>query len=152
VSVNKVILIGNAGKDPEIRSMGTGKEVASFNLATTDYWKDKTTGEKKDKTEWHNIVVFSPGLINIIKSYVKKGSKLYIEGALQTRKWVDNKGVEKRTTEVVLQGFNCTMQMLDNRQEPASAKNAQAEKPVSSKMETTEKSFVSEEIDDDIPF
>ncbi|MFC1659442.1 single-stranded DNA-binding protein [Pseudomonadota bacterium] len=158
MSVNKVILIGNVGKDPEIRSMSNGREVTSFGLATTEYWKDKTTGERRDKTEWHNIVVFSPGLINIIKNYVKKGSKLYIEGTLQTRKWTDNSGAERRTTEVVLQGFNCTMQMLDSRSsgessfntaDNSSSDNYNENSPSSS---SNEKNFTSEEIDDDIPF
>lgn len=116
MSVNKVILVGNVGQDPEIRSTSDGREIASFSLATTESWKDKTTGEKKDKTEWHRIVVFSQGLVGIIKNYVKKGSKLYLEGQLQTRKWTDNAGVEKYTTEVVLQNFNSTLQLLDSKQ------------------------------------
>ena len=153
MSVNKVILIGNVGKDPEVRSMGNGKEVASFGLATTDYWKDKTTGERRDKTEWHNIVVFSPGLINIIKNYVKKGSKLYIEGALQTRKWTDSNGTERRTTEVVLQGFNCTMQMLDSRHSiDSSPTSSDYDEKVTSSAPVDDKNFTSKEIDDDIPF
>lgn len=147
MSVNKVILIGNVGKDPEVRSMGNGKEVVSFGLATTDYWKDKTTGERKSKTEWHNIVVFSPGLIGIIKNYVKKGSKLYIEGALQTRKWTDNAGIEKRTTEVVLQGYNCTMQMLDSKNSAGGSSDTQTKT-----KESIQETPTSEEIDDGIPF
>jgi len=116
MAVNKVILVGNVGKDPEIRSMNNGKEVASFSLATTEYWKDKNTGEKRDKTEWHNIVIFSQGLVNIVRNYVKKGSKLYIDGSLQTRKWTDKNGNERRTTEIVLQGFNSTLQILSPRE------------------------------------
>ena len=105
-SLNKVTLIGNLGKDPEIRTTNDGRELANFSLATSESWKDKVTGEKKDKTEWHRVVVFNEGLVRVIKSYVKKGSKLYIEGQLQTRKWVDNENQERYTTEIVLQNYN----------------------------------------------
>ena len=154
-------MIGNVGKDPEVRSMGNGGEVASFGLATTEYWKDKSTGERRDKTEWHNVVIFSSGLINIVKNYVKKGSKLYIEGALQTRKWTDNAGIERRTTEIVLQGFNCTLQMLDSRSGGSSSGSYSSNnsEPSGSNYSAPEKNssqndtnFVSEELDDDIPF
>ena len=111
--INKVILLGNLGKDPEIRSTSDGREIANFSMATTESWKDKNTGEKRDKTEWHRVVVFSQGLVGIVKNYVKKGSKLYIEGQLQTRKWTDNNGVDKYTTEIVLQNFNSTLQILN---------------------------------------
>lgn len=114
MAINKVILIGNVGKDPDIRTMTNGSEIALFSLATTESWKDKQTGVKKEKTEWHRVVVFSSGLASIVKQYVKKGSKLYIEGSLRTRKWTDNKGVERYTTEVMLQGFNSVLQMLDS--------------------------------------
>jgi single-strand DNA-binding protein len=113
-SLNKVTLIGNLGKDPEIRHTQDGRPIASFSLATTESWKDKS-GEKRDKTEWHNIVVFSEGLVKVIQSYVKKGSKIYIEGQLQTRKWQDNEGRDRYTTEVVLQNYNSQMIMLDSR-------------------------------------
>lgn len=113
MSVNRVILIGNLGKDPEIKSLNNGDEVASFRLATSESWRDKASGEKKEKSEWHNIVVFG-GLVKIIKSYVKKGSKLYIEGKLTTRKWQDKDGKDRYTTEVVLQGFNSNLQLLDS--------------------------------------
>lgn len=115
MSINKVILVGNVGKDPEIRVMTNGSKLATFSLATTDVWKDKTTGEKKEKTEWHKIIVYSQGLVNVAERYVKKGSKLYIEGALQTRKWTGADGIEKYATEIVLQGFNATLQILDTR-------------------------------------
>ena len=115
MSVNKVILLCNVGKDPEIRTMSNGNEIASFSAATSDVWNDKQTGERKEKTEWHRVVIFSQGLVNVVKNYVKKGSKLYLEGALQTRKWTDGQGVEKYTTEIVLQGFNSVLQMLDKR-------------------------------------
>ena len=104
-SVNKVILLGNIGQDPDIRTMQNGKKVCTFSLATSDSWKDKETGEKKEKTEWHRVVVFNEGLIGVVESYIKKGTKLYVEGSLQTRKWTDDKGVEKYTTEIVIQGY-----------------------------------------------
>ena len=104
-SVNKVILLGNLGGDPDIRTMQNGKKVCSFSMATSDSWKDKETGEKKEKTEWHRVVVFNEGLIGVVESYIKKGTKLYVEGSLQTRKWTDDKGVEKYTTEIVIQGY-----------------------------------------------
>jgi single-strand DNA-binding protein len=115
MSVNKVILIGNAGKAPEIRSTQDGREIASLTLATGESWKDKS-GERKEKTEWHRVVIFNEGLVRVVKNYVKKGSKLYIEGQLQTRKWTDNSGAEKYSTEVVLQGFNASLQMLDRKE------------------------------------
>lgn len=114
-SVNKVILIGNVGRDPEIRHTQNGKPVCNFSVATTETWRDKQSGERREKTEWHNVVVFSEGLIRIIEQYVKKGSKVYIEGALQTRKWQDKSGADRYSTEVVIQGFNGTLHMLDGR-------------------------------------
>ncbi len=113
-SVNKVILIGNVGQDPEVRQFQNGGQVASFSLATSESWKDKASGEKKDKTEWHRISVFSEGLVRIVQSYVKKGSKLYIEGQLETRKWQDKEGQDRYTTEIVLRNFNSTLTLLDS--------------------------------------
>lgn len=112
-SVNKVILVGNLGKDPEIRSTQDGREIANLTLATSESWKDRATGERKEKTEWHRVAIFSEGLVNIAKNYLKKGSKVYVEGQLQTRKWTDQAGQEKYTTEVVLQNFGGTLTMLD---------------------------------------
>ena len=112
-SVNKVILIGNLGRDPEIRFAQNGNKIANFSIATSDTWRDKSTGERKEKTEWHRIVVFSEGLATISEKFLKKGSKVYIEGALQTRKWTGNDGIEKYSTEIILQGFNSTLTMLD---------------------------------------
>jgi len=112
-SVNKVILVGNLGRDPEIRSTQDGTKVANLSLATSESWRDKNTGERKERTEWHRVVVFNERLVDVIEKYVKKGSKLYIEGALQTRKWTDNTGAEKYTTEVVLQRFRGDLTMLD---------------------------------------
>lgn len=114
-SVNKVILVGNLGRDPEIRFAQNGNKIGNFSIATSETWRDKSSGERKEKTEWHRIVVFSEGLATITEKYLKKGSKVYIEGALQTRKWTGNDGVEKYTTEIVLQGFNSTLTMLDGR-------------------------------------
>lgn len=142
-SLNKVTLIGNLGNDPEIRATKDGKELANFSLATSETWKDRVTGERKEKTEWHRIVVFSEGLVNVVKNYVKKGSKLYIEGQLQTRKWTDNEGQEKYTTEIVLQGYNCAMVMLDAKSSDASAAGYKSEPT---------RTFDNNELDDEIPF
>ena len=114
-SVNKVILVGNLGKDPEIRRTQDGRPIANLSVATSETWRDKATGERKEKTEWHRVVIFSEPLCKIVEQYLKKGAKVYIEGALQTRKWTDQSGVEKYSTEVVLQGFNSTLTMLDGR-------------------------------------
>jgi single-strand DNA-binding protein len=114
-SVNKVILVGNLGKDPEIRRTQDGRPIANLSVATSETWRDKSTGERKEKTEWHRVVIFSEPLCKIVEQYLKKGAKVYIEGALQTRKWTDQSGVEKYSTEVVLQGFNSTLTMLDGR-------------------------------------
>lgn len=114
-SVNKVILIGNVGADPEIRRTQDGRPIANLRIATSESWRDKNTGERREKTEWHRVVVFNEGLCKVIEQYVKKGAKLYIEGALQTRKWTDQSGVEKYSTEIVLQGFNSTLTMLDGK-------------------------------------
>src|SRR6476661_1099666 len=114
-SVNKVILIGNLGADPEVRRTQDGRPIANLRVATSESWRDKNTGERREKTEWHRVVIFSEGLAKIAEQYLKKGSKVYIEGALQTRKWQDKDGQDKYTTEVVLQGFNSTLTMLDGR-------------------------------------
>ena len=114
-SVNKVILVGNLGKDPEIRRTQDGRPIANLSVATSDSWRDKATGERKEKTEWHRVVIFNEGLCKVAEQYLKKGAKVYIEGQLQTRKWTDQAGVEKYSTEVVLQGFNSTLTMLDGR-------------------------------------
>jgi single-strand DNA-binding protein len=114
-SVNKVILVGNLGRDPEVRSTQDGREIANLSIATSESWKDRNTGERKEKTEWHRVVIFNDNLVNIAKNYLKKGSKVFVEGALQTRKWTDQSGQEKYSTEVVLQGFNGTLTMLDGK-------------------------------------
>ena len=114
-SVNKVILVGNLGKDPEIRRTQDGRPIANLSVATSESWRDKATGERKEKTEWHRVVIFSEGLCRVAEQYLKKGMKVYLEGQLQTRKYTDKDGVEKYSTEVVLQGFNSTLTMLDGR-------------------------------------
>ncbi len=153
MAINKVILIGNVGRDPEIRTMSNGNDVATFSLATTDVWKDKTTHERKEKTEWHRIVVYSPGLANIVKLYVKKGTKLYLEGSLQTRKWVGNDGIEKYTTEIVLQGFNAVLQLLDKSSAGSLAAPGGDVDHIPDEKEAVEAGeFIDEKIDDTIPF
>ena len=114
-SINKVILVGNLGKDPEIRRTQDGRAIANLSVATSESWRDKATGERKEKTEWHRVVIFNEGLAKVAEQYLKKGAKVYVEGQLQTRKWTDQSGVEKYSTEVVLQGFNSTLTMLDGR-------------------------------------
>jgi len=116
-SVNKVILIGNVGADPEIRRTQDGRPIANLRIATSETWRDRNSGERKEKTEWHTVVVFNEGLCKVVEQYVKKGAKLYIEGQLQTRKWQDQTGNDRYSTEVVLQGFNSTLTMLDGRGE-----------------------------------
>jgi single-strand DNA-binding protein len=150
MSINKVILVGNVGQDPEIRSTNDGREIANFSLATSESWKDKNTGEKKDKTEWHRVSVFSQGLVGIVKNYVKKGTKLYIEGSLQTRKWTDNQGIEKYTTEITLQNFNSTLQILDSKDRSSSSDSYSSSSSSSSKSRSND--IAIEEHDDEIPF
>ena len=149
-SLNKVLLIGRLGADPEIKQMVNGKSVARISLATSNTWKDKNTGEKKEKTEWHRIVIFNEGLVNVVQQYVKKGAQVYIEGQLTTRKWKDEKsGIDRFSTEVVLQGFNSSFKIL-------SSKNNQIE---NIKDNNTDKSSLpddgkisSNDLDDEIPF
>jgi len=112
-SVNKVILIGNLGADPEIRRTQDGRPIANLRVATSESWRDKSTGERKEKTEWHRVVIFSEGLCRVAEQYLKKGMKVYLEGQLQTRKWTDQQNIERYSTEIVLQGFNSTLTMLD---------------------------------------
>jgi single-strand DNA-binding protein len=114
-SVNKVILVGNLGKDPRVSRTNSGDQVVNFSLATSETWRDKTTGERKERTEWHNIVVFNENIGRVVEQYCKKGAKVYVEGQLQTRKWTDQSGVEKYTTEVVLQRFRGELVLLDSR-------------------------------------
>jgi single-strand DNA-binding protein len=149
-SVNKVILIGNLGRDPEIRSFQNGGRVASFSLATSENWKDKTTGERKEKTEWHRVSVLNDKLVEIVEKYIKKGSKLYIEGQLETRKYTDKDGVEKYTTEVVLRPYRGEITMLDS----AGSRSGGANIPPPSEEQIAGASGKSgsTELDDSIPF
>ena len=116
-SVNKVILIGNLGRDPEVRSFQNGGKVCNLRIATSENWKDRNTGERREKTEWHSVAIFNEGLVRVAEQYLRKGSKVYIEGQLQTRKWQDQSGQDRYSTEVVLQGFGSTLTMLDGRGE-----------------------------------
>jgi len=139
MSINKVILVGNIGHTPEIRFSKEGNEIATFTLATSESWKDKQSGEKKEMTEWHNIVVFSSSLVNFIKNYIEKGDKLYIEGSLKTNKYKGKDGTEKYSTKIVLQGYHCKLQKLNFRK--------------TEKTDSDDNSFVDEIInDEDIPF
>ena len=142
-SINKVILVGNVVADPEIRRTQDGRPIANLRIATSESWRDKNTGERKEKSEFHRVVVFNEGLCKVIEQYVRKGAKLYIEGALQTRKWTDQAGVEKYSTEVVLQGFNSTLQMLDTRGGQSSS---------ASDDEPAERRTFAADLDDEIPF
>ena len=146
-SLNKVLLIGRLGADPEIKQMTNGKNVARLSLATSQTWKDKNTGEKKEKTEWHRIVVFNEGLVNVVQQYLKKGAQVYVEGQLSTRKWKDEKtGLDKYSTEVIIQGFNSSLTMLGgaNQSSISSKDNKQ------NFDQDTQPS--QNELDDDIPF
>jgi single-strand DNA-binding protein len=120
-SVNKVILVGNLGADPEIRSLGSGDRVANLRIATSETWRDRNSGERKEKTEWHRVVIFNDNLVKVAEQYLRKGSTVYIEGAIQTRKWTDNTGVEKYSTEIVLQKFRGELTMLGGRGDSAGA-------------------------------
>ena len=147
-SLNKVLLIGRLGADPEIKQMVNGKNVARLSLATGQTWKDKNTGEKKQKTEWHRVVVFNEGLVNVIQQYLKKGSQVYIEGQLSTRKWRDEKsGLDKYSTEVVLQGYNSSLTMLGGKMN-----NEDNIKSVTSAPSNADTETVPSDLDDEIPF
>lgn len=125
-SVNKVILVGNLGRDPEIKSFQNGGRVAEMRIATSEQWKDKNTGERKERTEWYTVKVFTDGLVGVVEKYLRKGSKVYVEGSLTTRKWTDQAGVEKYSTEVTLQGFNASLVMLDGPQGAGGAPSREA--------------------------
>ena len=146
-SLNKVLLIGRLGADPEIKQMSNGKNVARMSLATSDTWKDKNTGEKKEKTEWHRVVIFNEGLVNIVQQYLKKGAQIYIEGQLTTRKWKDEQsGQDKYSTEIILQGYNSTLKMLNTRvSNDLSGKGSEA-------ISNENPSSPLNDLDDEIPF
>ena len=144
-SVNKVILVGNLGKDPEVRRMTSGDPVVNLSIATSESWRDKASGERKEKTEWHRVVIFNKNLAEVAEKYLRKGSKVYVEGQLQTRKWTDKDGAEKYSTEVVLQNFRGELTMLDGRNggEGGGGGRGAGEAPAS---------FQRDEMDDEIPF
>ena len=159
-SVNKVILLGNLGQNPDIRTMQNGKKVCSFSIATSDSWKDKDTGEKKEKTEWHRVVVFNEGLVGVVENYIKKGTKVYVEGSLQTRKWTDDKGTEKYTTEIIIQGYGGRIDIVSAK---GSNQELSEDKDISENNDTSNKKVAPDEnkdvLDDksdlneeDIPF
>lgn len=151
-SLNKVTLIGNLGKDPEIRSTQSGKKIANFNLATSETWRDKATGERKEKTEWHRVVVFSEGIAKVAETYLKKGAKVYIEGQLQTRKWTDQSGVERYSTEVILQGFGSTLIMLGGNDRQAGGDGGSRANTRSSSGNQSDNVGDDDGMDDEIPF
>jgi len=149
-SLNKVLLIGRLGADPEIKQMVNGKSVARLSIATSQSWKDKSTGERKEKTEWHRIVIFNEGLVNVVQQYLKKGANVYVEGALTTRKWKDeSSGQDKYSTEVVLQGYNSSLTMLDGKSKNDNS-NLVSENKSSLPNDDTQVS--NNDLDDEIPF
>lgn len=154
-SINKVIIIGNVGSDPEIRRTQSGTPIANLRIATSESWRDRNSCERREKTEWHNVVVFNEGLCKVVEQYVKKGAKLYIEGALQTRKWQDQNGNDRYSTEVVLQGFNATLVMLDA---PAVGKSEGDYGSASGRSQQKRHSYGSQsanfsnDMNDDVPF
>ncbi|RYE08717.1 MAG: single-stranded DNA-binding protein [Hyphomicrobiales bacterium] len=158
-SVNKVILVGNLGADPEVRTLPSGNKVVNLSVATSESWRDKNSGERKEKTEWHRVVIFSEGLAKVAEQYLRKGSKVYLEGALQTRKWQDQSGQDKYSTEVVLQGFNSNLTMLDGRNEGGGDSVGFSGPPSRSegggggrRPSSSAPAFESGGMDDDIPF
>jgi len=149
-SLNKVQLIGRLGADPEIKQMVNGKNVARLSIATSQSWKDKSSGERKEKTEWHRVVIFNEGLVNIVQQYLKKGANVYLEGQLTTRKWRDEKsGQDKYSTEIVLQGYNSSLTMLDGKNKVSSSNETSKDK---SSLPNDDMSQVSSDLDDEIPF
>ena len=161
-SVNKVILVGNLGRDPEIRSTQDGTRIANLSVATSENWRDKATGERKERTEWHRVVVFNDRLVDVIEKYLKKGAKVYLEGALQTRKWTDNSGQERYTTEVVLQRYRGELTMLDGRGGGGGGEGYAEEAPAEEYAAASPRAGVGggraerrapvQELDDEIPF
>ena len=156
-SVNKVILIGHLGRDPEIRSLNSGDRVASFTMATSETWRDRASGERKERTEWHRVSIFNDNLVKVAESYLKKGSKIYLEGSLQTRKYTDNQGAERQTTEIVLQKFRGELTMLDGRGEGEGGRSdgdpgGYAAAPRSTGGMSAPRESFSADMDDEIPF
>ena len=151
-SVNKVILVGNLGRDPEVRTMGNGAPVVNLSLATTESWKDKQTGEKVDRTEWHMVVIFNENLAKVAQNYLRKGSSVYLEGQLQTRKWTDGQGVEKYTTEVVLQQFRGELTMLNSSKNGPGCSDDPGAYGTTKPANQPNGSAAPADLDDEIPF
>lgn len=152
-SVNKVVLVGNLGADPEIRRTQDGRPIANLRIATSESWRDKNTGERKEKTEWHSVVIFSEGLCAIAEKYLFKGSKVYVEGKLQTRKWQDQSGQDRYTTEVVLQGFNASLVLLDSKGEGEGRSGSNAAEYAKASGRTQQVAEPDQgDLDDEIPF
>lgn len=151
-SVNKVILVGNLGRDPEIRSFQNGGRVAHLNLATSESWKDKSSGERKEKTEWHRVSIFNENLVGVAERYLKKGAKVYIEGQLETRKWTDQEGKERYSTEVVLRPFRGELTMLDGKSGANGNAPSFADESSSAALPSAGKTGAAPELDDEIPF
>ena len=146
-SLNKVLLIGRLGNDPEVKQMQNGKSVARLSIATSENWKDKNSGEKKEKTEWHRVVIFNEGLVNVVQQYLKKGAQVYIEGQLSTNKYTDNNGQEKYSTQIVLQGYNSTLKMLGGSNQGGSMSDQS-----SSSSLPSDEPIPSSGLDDEVPF
>lgn len=151
-TVNKVILVGNLGKDPEIRTTQDGREIANFSLATSEHWTDRNSGERREKTEWHKVVIFNPNLVKFVKAYVKKGTKVFVEGQLQTRKWQDQGGQDRYTTEVVIQGFNGTITFLSKADGSRPASNGDDASDYANATGAQYAPGGDNELDDEIPF
>lgn len=149
-SVNKVILVGNLGRDPEVRNTQDGRELVNLSLATSESWRDKSTGERREKTEWHRVVIFNENLVNVAKNFLRKGSKVYLEGALQTRKWTDQSGQEKYSTEIVLQGYNAALTMLDTKKDSEGGGHYESSAPAATNKPAMKAS--DHMVDDEIPF
>ena len=149
-SLNKVLLIGRLGNDPEIKQMTNGKNVARLSIATSETWKDKNSGEKKEKTEWHRVVIFNEGLVNVVQQFLKKGAQVYIEGQIQTTKYTDNNGQEKFSTQIILQGYNSTLTMLGNSGSKPSIDEGNMNQDTSSLP--SDNNVSSKELDDEVPF
>ena len=147
-SLNKVLLIGRLGNDPEIKQMQNGKSVARLSVATSESWKDKSTGERKEKTEWHRVVIFNEGLVNVVQKYLKKGAQVYIEGQLNTNKYTDNNGQEKYSTQIVLQGYSSSLTMLDGK----NSSSGEGKKLDNSQLPSDDIPDISQDPDDKVPF
>ena len=147
-SLNKVLLIGRLGNDPEIKQMQNGKSVARLSVATSESWKDKNTGEKKEKTEWHRVVIFNEGLVSVVQKYLKKGAQVYIEGQLNTNKYTDSNGQEKYSTQIVLQGYSSSLTMLDGK----NSSSSDSKKPEDTQLPSDDMPDISQDPDDKVPF